>query len=110
MSKEPLRVEFNADGNEFSILRDNLSILQFTSLEGPVGHSGGISKIASGEKKSFMLTFLSTIYISQVPFPKKEPFFPFKGMESEYSGKIDSFEQHQSENLQSDSDLKSKKK
>jgi hypothetical protein len=110
MYKQNLRVEFNADGDEFSINRDNISILQFTSMEGPVGLSGGTSKIASGEKKSFMLTFLSTIYISQVPLPKKEPFFHFKGMDSEYSAmKIDSLEQHQSD-VQSDSDLKLKKK
>jgi len=73
-----LMVEFSPDGAEFSVIRDKESIIQFASVDCPVGKSGGTARIVSGEKKSFCLSFLAMVYLSQLPLPKKDVFFQYK--------------------------------
>jgi hypothetical protein len=72
-----LTVDFSLDGAEFSVLRDEAPIIQFISSRGPVGKSGGIFRVASGERKGFVLALASLIYIAQVSLPKKDCLFRF---------------------------------
>jgi hypothetical protein len=70
-----LSVVLSNDGSEFTILRDGQIIVTFASTEGPVGKSGGIFRVMSGEKRHFIISVVSLIYIAQVSFPKKAAMF-----------------------------------
>jgi hypothetical protein len=72
-----LEVVFSLDGAEFSVLRDESTIIQFISSRGPAGKSGGIFRVVSGERKGFVLALSSIIYISQVSLPSKDWLFRF---------------------------------
>jgi len=72
-----LIVQLSRDGAEYTVLRDDVPIIQFISSRGPIGKSGGIFKVASRERKNFAMALASSIYIAQVSLPKKECFFRF---------------------------------
>jgi len=70
-------VEFSVNGNEYSVFHDIVPVIQFISSRGAVGKSGGVFRVASGQKKNFIMAISSMIYMAQVSFPKKECFFRF---------------------------------
>jgi len=73
-----LQIEFTNEGSEFTVTRDNYLVLVFASNVGPIGKSGGIARVPSGEKKSFVLSLLALLYIAQVSFSEKERLFNYE--------------------------------
>jgi len=73
-----LLIEFSSNGCEFLVYRDNSIILEFASTDGPVGKTNGMARVASGEKKSFYLSLMALVFLGQVQFPVKAPFFHYK--------------------------------
>jgi len=72
-----MMIEFNVNGTECSVYRDIVPVIQFISSRGSIGKSGGVFRVASGQKKNFIIAVASMIYMAQVSLPKKEEFFRF---------------------------------